>query len=105
MPERSEWMQEKSYYSYILASKPYGTLYNGVTDDLVRRVWEHKNDLVEGFTKRYGVHKLVYYEQCGSIEGAITREKQIKKWKRRWKIELIEKMNPHWKDLYDEIIK
>ena len=98
-------MQEKSYYSYILASKPYGTLYNGVTDDLVRRVWEHKNNLVEGFTKRYGVHRLVYFEQCGSIEGAITREKQIKKWKRLWKIELIEKMNPHWKDLYDEIIK
>ena len=95
----------KSYYSYILASKPYGTLYNGVTDDLVRRVWVHKNDLGEGFTKRYGVHTLVYYEQCGSIEGVIKREKQIKKWKRRWKLELIEKMNPDWKDLYDEIIK
>ena len=98
-------MEEKLYYSYILASKPYGTLYNVVTSDLLGRVWEHKNDCVEGFTKRYRVHMLVFYEQCGSIEGAITREKQIKKWKRRWKIELIEKMNPKWKDLYDELVK
>lgn len=93
------------YYIYILASKPYGTLYIGVTNDLIRRVWEHKNDFVEGFTKRYGVHMLVYYEQCESIESAITREKQLKKWKRRWKLELIEKMNPGWKDLYQDIIK
>ncbi len=92
------------YYVYILASKPYGTLYIGVTNDLVRRVWEHQNDFVEGFTKKYGVHTLVYYEQCESIESAITREKQMKKWNRRWKLELIEKMNPGWKDLYNDII-
>jgi putative endonuclease len=92
------------YYVYILASKPYGTLYIGVTNDLVRRVWEHKNDFVDGFTKKYGVHSLVYYEQCESIESAITREKQMKKWNRRWKLELIEKMNPGWKDLYSDII-
>ena len=98
-------MKEQLYFSYILASKPYGTLYNGVTNDLLRRVWEHKNDCVESFTKRYHVHKLVYYEQCESIESAIIREKQIKKWKRRWKIELIEKMNPTWKDLYVELTK
>jgi putative endonuclease len=98
-------MKEQLYFSYILASKPYGTLYNGVTNDLLGRVWEHKNDCVEGFTKRYQVHMLVYYEQCESIESAIMREKQIKKWKRRWKIELIEKMNPTWKDLYVELTK
>jgi putative endonuclease len=93
------------YYVYILASKPYGTLYIGVTNDLVRRVWEHKNDFVEGFTKKYGVHRLVYYEQCGEAESAITREKQMKKWKRQWKIELIMKDNPGWKDLYPEIAR
>jgi len=98
-------MKEQLYFSYILASKPYGTLYNGVTNDLLRRVWEHKNDCVESFTKRYHVQLLVYYEQCESIESAIIREKQIKKWKRRWKIELIEKMNPTWKDLYVELTK
>ncbi|MGP8081133.1 MAG: GIY-YIG nuclease family protein [Dehalococcoidales bacterium] len=98
-------MKEQLYFSYILASKPYGTLYNGVTNDLPRRVWEHKNDCVESFTKRYHVHMLVYYEQCESIESAIMREKQIKKWKRRWKIELIEKMNPTWKDLYIDLTK
>jgi len=92
------------YYVYILASKPYGTLYIGVTNDLVRRVWEHKNDFVEGFTKKYGVHMLVYYEQCENVESAITREKQLKKWKRRWKLELTEKMNPGWKDLYNDIV-
>jgi putative endonuclease len=92
------------FYVYILASKPYGTLYIGVTNDLVRRVWEHQNDFVDGFTKKYGVHRLVYYEQCESAESAITREKQMKKWKRQWKIELIMKRNPNWKDLYPEIM-
>lgn len=92
-------------YVYILASKPYGTLYIGVTNDLVRRVWEHRNDFVEGFTKTYSVHRLVYYEQHGDAYSAITREKQMKKWKRQWKIELIMKENPGWKDLYTEIIK
>ena len=98
-------MQEKYYYVYILASKPYGTLYTGVSSDLLGRTWQHKNDLVESFTKRYRVHRLVYYEQTESIESAINREKQIKKWRRRWKLDLIEKMNPDWKDLYDEITK
>jgi len=98
-------MQIKTYYVYILASKPYGTLYTGVTDDLLRRVWEHKNDFVEDFTKRYGVHRLVYYEHCESIESAITREKQMKKWERLWKLDLIEKINPDWKDLHDEIVR
>ena len=97
-------MNSNYYYIYILTSKPYGTLYISVTNDLVRRVWEHKNDFVEGFTRKYGIHTLIYYEQCENIESAITREKQLKKWKRRWKLDLIEKMNPGWKDLYTEII-
>ncbi|MHB8105310.1 MAG: GIY-YIG nuclease family protein [Dehalococcoidales bacterium] len=93
----------KLYYVYILASKRHGTLYIGVTNDLVRRVYEHKNDFVEGFTKKYNVHMLVYYEQCESIESAIQREKQLKAWHRAWKIRLIEEANPDWKDLYDVI--
>jgi putative endonuclease len=98
-------MHQKYYYVYILASKPYGTLYTGVSSNLIGRTWQHKNDLVESFTKRYRVHRLVWYEQTESIESAINREKQIKKWRRRWKLDLIEKMNPDWKDLYDEITK
>jgi putative endonuclease len=89
---------------YILASKRNGTLYVGVTSDLKKRVWEHKNDLVEGFTKRYGVHQLVYYELHGEIVPAIRREKQIKKWNRSWKLELIERQNPDWGDLWDGVI-
>lgn len=92
------------YYVYILASKKNGVLYIGVTNDLIRRVYEHKNDFVEGFTKKYKVKKLVYYETGGSIEGAIMREKCVKRWKRNWKIKLIEQMNPKWKDLYFELI-
>ena len=88
---------------YILASKPHGTLYIGVTSNLVQRVWQHKNDLVAGFTKHYRVHRLVWYEAHDSMEGAIIREKMLKKWNRAWKIEMIEKGNPTWKDLYDEI--
>jgi len=88
---------------YILASKRDGTLYIGVTSDLVKRVWEHKNDVVEGFTKKYGVHDLVYFEVHGDMESAITREKQLKKWHRGWKIELIEKNNPTWRDLWSDI--
>jgi putative endonuclease len=98
-------MREKYYYVYILASKPYGTLYTGVSSNLLGRTWQHKNDLVESFTKRYRVHRLVWYEQTESIESAINREKEIKKWRRRWKLDLIEKMNPDWKDLYGEITK
>ncbi|MDP3973480.1 MAG: GIY-YIG nuclease family protein [Candidatus Daviesbacteria bacterium] len=92
------------YYVYILASGINGTLYIGVTDNLVRRVWEHKHDLVEGFTKKYDIHDLVYYGQHQDINEAILREKQMKKWKRYWKIKLINKMNPKWKDLYISIV-
>jgi len=86
-----------------LASKRNGTLYVGVTNDLLRRVYEHKNDFVKGFTSKYGVHQLVFYEQCESHESAVTREKQIKEWQRKWKLELIEKVNPLWQDLYEEL--
>ena len=89
---------------YILASKPNGTLYVGVTWNLARRVWEHKNDFVEGFTKRYEVHTLVWYEAHESMESALVREKSIKKWKRAWKVRIIEEANPAWSDLYGEII-
>ena len=94
----------KKAYVYILASKRNGTLYIGITTDLVKRIYEHKHDLVDGFTKKYKVHHLVYFEEHEDIWQAITREKQIKKWKRKWKLELIEKDNPNWRDLYDEII-
>jgi putative endonuclease len=89
---------------YILASKRNGTLYIGVTSDLVKRVWEHKNNMVEGFTKRYGVHRLVWYEMHEGMESAIEREKQLKEWKRKWKLELIESINASWEDLYHTII-
>jgi putative endonuclease len=89
---------------YILASKRNGTLYIGVTSDLVKRVWEHKNNVVEGFTKRYGVHQLVWYDLHENMESAIKREKQLKEWNRQWKLELIEDTNPNWQDLYPMII-
>jgi len=89
---------------YILASRRNGTLYVGVTSDLVKRVWEHKSDIVEGFTERYSVHILVWFEQHDTMESAISREKAIKEWKRRWKLELIERQNPEWRDLYPEIV-
>ncbi len=89
---------------YILASKPKGTLYIGVTSNLVQRVWEHKNDLAEGFTKRYQVHDLVWYEVHDSMESAIGKEKALKKWNRAWKIRLIEEDNPVWADLYERIL-
>ena len=89
---------------YILASKRNGTLYTGVTSDLVKRIWEHKNDIVEGFTKRYGVHHLVWYELHASMESAIQREKRLKEWKRAWKLELIESTNPDWQALYHTIV-
>jgi putative endonuclease len=92
---------QKSYYTYILASQRNGTLYIGMTGDLVRRVYEHKTADVEGFTKKYGVAQLVYYELHSTAEAAITREKQIKTWKRRWKLELIERDNPEWIDLFE----
>jgi len=88
---------------YILASQKNGTLYVGVTSNLVQRVWQHKNEVVEGFTSRYHVHLLVYFELHADMLSAIAREKQIKKWNRAWKIRLIEEGNPEWKDLYAEI--
>ena len=94
----------KDAYVYMMASKKNGTLYVGVTSDLVKRVYEHKQGIVEGFTKKYGVHQLVWCECHAAISEAILRERQIKKWKRAWKIELIEKNNPLWRDLYDDII-
>jgi putative endonuclease len=92
-----------SYYVYILASKIGGTLYIGVTNDLVRRVLEHKSKFVSGFTKKHDVIKLVYYEQYDSVENAIQREKRLKKWNRQWKIRLIEERNPNCDDLYPGI--
>jgi len=94
---------EKQFYVYILANKRNGTLYLGVTSDLVKRVWQHKNGWVQGFTKKYGVKKLVYYEIHETAENAITREKQLKKWRRAWKLKLIEEQNSQWRDLYDDI--
>lgn len=94
----------KHYYVYILASKKNGTLYIGITGNIKKRVFEHKSKLVEGFTKKYAVEKLVYYEHFSRSMDAITREKRLKRWKRQWKIELIEKTNPEWVDLYDQIM-
>jgi len=91
------------YYTYILASKPNGTLYVGVTNNLIKRVYAHKNDFVEGFTKKYSVHNLVYYEIFDDINNAISSEKNLKNYKRQWKINLIEKDNPDWKDLYFDL--
>jgi len=91
------------YLVYILASRRNGTLYTGVTNNLVRRGWQHRNGLIEGFTKKYGVHRLVWFEVHEDIYSAIRREKQIKKWYRAWKIEMIEKGNPEWEDLYDRL--
>ena len=95
---------EKRFYVYILASRRNGTLYIGVTSDLLKRVLEHKKKLAEGFTERYSVDKLVYYEQFQDAESALMREKRMKKYNRKWKIDLIEKSNPDWKDLYEELI-
>jgi putative endonuclease len=89
---------------YVLASARRGTLYIGVTSDLVKRIWEHRNDLVAGFTREYGVHRLVYFEFHQRMQDAIQREKRLKKWNRLWKIELIENDNPEWRDLWDEIV-
>jgi putative endonuclease len=88
---------------YILANKPRGTLYIGVTSDLIARIWQHKNDFVEGFSEKYEVHLLVYYEMHETMLDAIVREKQLKKWNRDWKIELIEGFNENWDDLYGQI--
>lgn len=94
----------KQFYVYIMASQRNGTLYTGVTSNLMKRVYEHKNGLADGFTKKYGVHFLVWYEQHQTAETAFLREKQIKKWDRSWKLELIEKNNPEWHDLYRDLV-
>jgi putative endonuclease len=95
---------KKYFYFYILSNNKNGTLYTGVTSNLVKRVYEHKNDLVEAFTGRYCVHNLVWYEIHETAVGAIAREKQIKHWKREWKMKLIESFNPRWEDLYQRIL-
>ena len=91
------------YFVYIMASKKNGTLYVGVTSDLARRVFEHKHDLIEGFTKKYKVHMLVYYEHTNDINSVIEREKVIKRWKRQWKVNLIRRSNLDWRDLYSDL--
>ena len=92
---------DKQFYVYILASKRNGTLYTGMSSNLTQRVWQHKNNSVEGFTDKYNVKKLVYYEVYENAESAITRERQIKKWRRKWKLRLIEEQNPNWEELYN----
>jgi len=93
----------KTYFVYIMASRRNGTLYIGVTNDLLRRVWEHREGIVPGFTKKYGVKMFVHFEMFGEITLAIRRETRLKKWKRSWKIGLIEETNPEWRDLYQDI--
>jgi putative endonuclease len=97
-------MSDKQPCVYIMASQRNGTLYVGVTSDIVRRAWEHRTDVVDGFTRDYGVHRLVFIEFHDSMEAAIIREKRIKKWRRAWKLELIERTNPQWRDLYDDLL-
>ena len=89
---------------YIITNKPYGTLYTGVTNNLIRRIYEHRNGLAEGFSKQHDLHRLVWYEVHEEIVPAITREKSIKKWRRSWKVNVIQAMNPSWDDLYDSIV-
>ena len=96
---------EKQFYVYILSSKRNGTLYVGVTSNLIQRVWQHKNKQVKGFTEKHNISNLVYFEIHNTAESAITKEKQIKKWNRAWKLRLIEEKNPQWIDLYDEICR
>jgi putative endonuclease len=97
-------MSDKRYYIYILSNQKNGTLYIGVTSNLIRRIREHKERKVEGFTKKYNIDKLIYYEVYGEVGMALYREKQLKKWKREWKLELIEKENPSWNDLSGSLI-
>ena len=102
--EGNPYLPMNNYYVYILASKRNGTLHIGMTNNLSRRVFEHKNDLAEGFTKKYHVHTLVYCEGCPNVESAIRMERQMKKWNRQWEINRIGKRNPEWRDLYEDII-
>ncbi len=92
-----------AFFVYILANRRNGTLYIGMTDDLVKRIWQHRNDIIPGFTQRYDVKILVWYERHESRKSAFARERQMKKWNRAWKLELIEKTNPDWRDLWDEL--
>jgi putative endonuclease len=94
-----------SYWTYILCNKPHGTLYVGITNDLVRRGYEHREGVVEGFTKRYAIKRLVYFEEHATALDAIAREKTLKRWPRAWKIALIERTNPNWDDLYEGIAR
>ena len=96
--------EERVYHVYILCSRKHGTLYIGVTGELARRLWEHREGMVEGFSTRYGVKRLVYVEAFGDVRAAIQREKTMKKWPREWKINLIERDNPHWMDLYPTMV-
>jgi putative endonuclease len=93
------------YYVYILTNERNGTLYIGSTSNLIKRIWQHKEGLLEGFTKKYKVTKLMYFEELDDAQQMVIRERQLKVWKREWKLELIEKTNPHWKDLYDDILQ
>lgn len=96
---------QKSFFVYIMTNKRYGTLYTGMTSNLLKRIYEHKNQIIDGFTKDHDLKTLVYYEHHENAEFAIKREKRLKKWERQWKIELIESSNPDWRDLYENIIK
>ena len=95
---------EKAFYVYIMSNRPYGTLYVGITNDLVRRAWEHREGLVDGFTKEQGLHRLVWYEVHATAYDAISREKLLKKWHRDWKVNLIQGLNPQWDDLFESIV-
>ena len=96
--------RERNPAVYIMANRMRGTLYVGVTTNLPKRAWEHRNSTLEGFTSRYRIHRLVWFEQHTEMESAIRREKQLKRWRRSWKLELIERMNPTWRDLYEDIV-
>lgn len=96
---------QKQFYVYILATKRNGTFYVGITSDLAKRIWEHKNEIADGFTKKYGIKTLVYYEVFTDPENAIRREKRLKKWTRQSKMQIIESINPQWKDLYEDITR
>ncbi|WP_434732104.1 GIY-YIG nuclease family protein [Wolbachia endosymbiont of Zygogramma bicolorata] len=95
----------QNYYVYILASKNNRTLYTGITSNLIKRIWEHKSKVISGFTTKYNVHKLVHFEEFQDINSALNRERLLKSWKRKWKTDLIEKENPNWVDLYDNIVR
>jgi putative endonuclease len=94
----------KSYFTYILTNKRNGTLYVGMTNDLLGRVYQHKQKKIKGFAKKYNIDKLVYYEECGGANATIAREKRLKKWNRTWKLKIIEEFNPNWEDLYHTLL-